>query len=1593
MKKKQVVSGLLSAAMIMNVALVDMGPVQAATQMNLALNRPTSASSYEKPAGQPEKTAPSKAVDGNLETWWGTDQNKAKNEHIEVTLDGVQTVKQINVHFERDDAGQNIKKFKVEIKKENDEYEKVYENTTNRAKSVETITLAEAKQAKAVKVTILDADGGTLNWVNVGIREIEVYAQDIEATENKNHMLTAKSVTASSKEVDQFGADKLKDGKYGRDNRWASAENTYQNQWVKAELAKPTMIKEMKVKLFNRDVAPSPSNVKGFNLKYTDINGEEKTVKVDNVKETGKEGYKTDLVYTFTEPICATKIELKDFDVLVKDASDKGYNNISIEEIELYSNQQAQAPTENTLDGVIAGLKGGTVAKDATTFTLPTVPQGFTIKINGADFEQIIAKDGKVQHPLTDKLVKVSFEVSDSKGNKKVTGDYDYTVKGLHETVEGKNAKPVVIPEIQEWYSNSDKKVSTDKLTKVVYNDEKLKPIVDEFVKDYKDFSGKTLTVSKGEAQANAFNFTLKAPDELLGEEGYTMDIKEDRINVDSVSVTGNMYGMQTVLQMYKENSKEYKVGQMRDYPRFQTRGLLLDVARKPISLEMMKEITRTMRYYKMNDFQAHLSDNYIFLENYGKHNKENEAFKAYEAFRLESSLTNDKGESPTAKDYSISKREFRKFIQEERELGMKVVPEIDVPAHATSFTKVWPELMVKNQVSSLNANRPLVDHFDLTNQKAMDKIEEIFDDYTKGANPTFDKDTTVHIGADEFLYNYKSYRDFVNKLVPHVKETNPVRMWGGLTWIKDNPVTPIKPEAIENVEMNLWSSDWADGIEMYDMGYKLINTIDNYGYMVPDGSKTRKDAYGDLLNVNRVFDSFEASKVKTKRNGYQSVPSGDDQMLGAAFAIWSDNIDKNASGLTESDLYWRFFDALPFYAEKTWAATGKEKGTADKLAKLAQDKGTGPNTNPYYQEDKKGDNYAEYKFEGNLNDSSENKRNLENGKNAEVKDGALHLKDKESYVTSPIEQLGNGNALSFDIKLDKPSKPGDIIFEETAPYGTHDIRVMNNGKLGFTRELYDYYFDYELPVGKQVNIQIVVRQQSAKLYVDGQFVSDAKGRFFHNNMVKKDNISHATFALPLERIGSKSDSIEAEIDNVVVTTAPEVKDEYNKSAWTGKTNSETLNGGDKEGEITKAFDKKANTHWHSNWNGATDKVENIDGKKGNLNEIWAEIDFHKGYTINQFSFTPRTDTNSGYVTRASLYVKNSANGEWKEVAKDQKFANNGSKKTFTFDEQEVFGVKFVATQSSDGWVTVSEFDMANAPQKTYTVFVQAEEGGRVEGGKDVAAGENVTVKATANEGYRFAGWYNSLGTKVSDVAEYTFKVTGNTALTAKFEKTDAPVDPVEKYTVTVQSADETMGTVFGGGEFNKGEKATVTAEAKEGYKFVNWTVNGVEVSTDAAYTFEVKEKVDLTANFKKVEEQKPEKPSKDALHDALAAAGKLNEKDYTADSWKVFADALKDAQKVYDNENATEKEIADALKALKDAQDKLVKADTEKPENPQNPQNPQNPETPDNKPNQKPNTKPNKPVKTGDEAPILPLTATIAGLGAAIALLFKKRR
>jgi hypothetical protein len=69
-------------------------------------------------------------------------------------------------------------------------------------------------------------------------------------------------------------------------------------------------------------------------------------------------------------------------------------------------------------------------------------------------------------------------------------------------------------------------------------------------------------------------------------------------------------------------------------------------------------------------------------------------------------------------------------------------------------------------------------------------------------------------------------------------------------------------------------------------------------------------------------------------------------------------------------------------------------------------------------------------------------------------------------------------------------------------------------------------------------------------------------------------------------------------------------------------------------------------------------------------------------------------------------------------------------------------------------------------------------------------------------------------------------------------------------YLVSVNVNDEEYGSATGGGIYEENTTATVTANANSGYKFVNWTKDGTEVSRENQYSFTVTEDVELVANF-----------------------------------------------------------------------------------------------------------------------------------------------
>ena len=297
--------------------------------------------------------------------------------------------------------------------------------------------------------------------------------------------------------------------------------------------------------------------------------------------------------------------------------------------------------------------------------------------------------------------------------------------------------------------------------------------------------------------------------------------------------------------------------------------------------------------------------------------------------------------------------------------------------------------------------------------------------------------------------------------------------------------------------------------------------------------------------------------------------------------------------------------------------------------------------------------------------------------------------------------------------------------------------------------------------------------------------------------------------------------------------------------------------------------------------------------------------------------------------------------------------------------------------------ITVKEKVDPPAPE-TYTVTAKANNTDMgtvtIDPVKDkYNAGEKVTATATAKEGYEFVNWTVD-GQEVSTKTTYELTVEKNTELTANF-KAKAPVE--EKFTVTAKVNDSKMGTVKldpDKAEYAKGEKVTATATAKEGYEFVNWTVEGKAVSTETTYEFLVDKNVELTANFKKTEKPVEKVTITVKANDSKMGTVKLDPAKESYENGEIVT-AIATAKEGYKFVNWTVagKVVSDKAEykfkvdRAAELQANFVKVSEDpKPENPKDE---------------------DKAVQTGDNgvSPIIPLAGLMLAAGAAVVALRKK--
>ena len=231
----------------------------------------------------------------------------------------------------------------------------------------------------------------------------------------------------------------------------------------------------------------------------------------------------------------------------------------------------------------------------------------------------------------------------------------------------------------------------------------------------------------------NDVNATLllevKRPAELkLNEdESYGISITDRQIKISSPTDFGAIRGLETLLQMLSvdEGGYYFPGATIIDFPRFAWRGLLLDVCLHWMPMEVVKRTIDCMAAVKLNVFHFHFSED--------------------QAFRVESKVFPRLTELGAEGNF-YTQEQVKEMIAYASQRGIRVVPEIDVPGHATAMIKAYPELASIKRAYELQRYYGVFDpSLDVTKEYTYEFLDTLF-----GEMAALFPDEYFHIGGDE---------------------------------------------------------------------------------------------------------------------------------------------------------------------------------------------------------------------------------------------------------------------------------------------------------------------------------------------------------------------------------------------------------------------------------------------------------------------------------------------------------------------------------------------------------------------------------------------------------------------------------------------------------------------------------------------------------------------------------------------------------------------------------------------------------------------------------------------------------------------------
>ena len=217
------------------------------------------------------------------------------------------------------------------------------------------------------------------------------------------------------------------------------------------------------------------------------------------------------------------------------------------------------------------------------------------------------------------------------------------------------------------------------------------------YLKKFYSFSLPVKNTVAGKEAKNVIVLSILKSTERKTDE-YEVSVEGNRINIAGVNDTALFYGIQTFLQLLPPNKSttggsQFEIPQItiKDYPRFQYRGMHLDVSRHFFGVDDVKKYIDFLAYQKFNTFHWHLTDDQgwrIEIKRYPK-------LTSVGGFRNGTIIGHYPGTGNDNKRYGgfYTQEQVKEIVKYAQDRYITIIPEIEMPGHSSAAIAAYPQL------------------------------------------------------------------------------------------------------------------------------------------------------------------------------------------------------------------------------------------------------------------------------------------------------------------------------------------------------------------------------------------------------------------------------------------------------------------------------------------------------------------------------------------------------------------------------------------------------------------------------------------------------------------------------------------------------------------------------------------------------------------------------------------------------------------------------------------------------------------------------------------------------------------------------------